>query len=197
MNKTIIWEDLNIQTDLETGMIEEISSDPEVTVMDKEMASEDQFFHSQIEEIIMSPFGMYHVKDFFNPMRQYNWHMGHTNFNITQDVSDKLEEIEGIERLQIVSRYRFIMAIGKVFNPDNVKNSIYKVLDASPMLSGEAEHKMEEIKGIYDKWCIHFISNEEWEYTTEADEDFESKVKSYIENQKKNGGILINHETKI
>lgn len=54
--------------------------------------------------------------------------VGHTNFNITQDTKSTLDSIEGVEVLKIMSRYRFFVGIGKMFEFKNVRKSIEKAL---------------------------------------------------------------------
>jgi len=50
--------------------------------------------------------------------------MGHTNFNITQDTLDNLNNMEGVEVLKICSRYRFFIGIGRMFDFKEVRQSI-------------------------------------------------------------------------
>jgi hypothetical protein len=50
--------------------------------------------------------------------------MGHANFDITPDIKDKLNKIEGVELLKICSRYRFFIGIGRMFNFKNVRKLI-------------------------------------------------------------------------
>jgi hypothetical protein len=54
--------------------------------------------------------------------------VAHTNFNITKDIRDKLNEISGVEILKIHSRYRFFIGIGKMFDFSNVRQDIEKAL---------------------------------------------------------------------
>ncbi len=54
--------------------------------------------------------------------------IGHTNFDITPKVKDKLNKIPGIEILKIFSRYRFFVGIGQMFDFQNVRYDIEKEL---------------------------------------------------------------------
>jgi hypothetical protein len=56
----------------------------------------------------------------------FNFWIGHTNFNITSDVAYVIENSEGVETLDIFTRYRFRIAIGKVFDESKVKTDISK-----------------------------------------------------------------------
>lgn len=50
--------------------------------------------------------------------------MGHTNFDITPSIKEKLNTVPGIEVLKICSRYRFFVGIGNMFNFADVRKDI-------------------------------------------------------------------------
>jgi len=50
--------------------------------------------------------------------------IGHTNFNLTEEIKNHLNKIEGIEVLKICSRYRFFIGIGKMFDFKSVREDI-------------------------------------------------------------------------
>lgn len=50
--------------------------------------------------------------------------IGHTNFDITQQIKNILDTIPGIEFLKIYSRYRFFIGIGKMFDFAEVRKLI-------------------------------------------------------------------------
>jgi hypothetical protein len=50
--------------------------------------------------------------------------IGHANFNITEDIKDTVDEVEGVEMLKIYSRYRFFVGIGKMFDFKQVRKDI-------------------------------------------------------------------------
>lgn len=52
--------------------------------------------------------------------------VGHTNFDITHEIKNTLDAIDGIEVLKVMSRYRFFIGIGKMFEFKNVRKSIEK-----------------------------------------------------------------------
>lgn len=54
--------------------------------------------------------------------------MGHTNFNITEEILDKLNSTEGVEILKICSRYRFFVGVGRMFDFTDVRQNIEKTL---------------------------------------------------------------------
>ena len=50
--------------------------------------------------------------------------MGHTNFNLTEDIKESLNEIDGVEVLKICSRYRFFVGVGRMFEFSDVRQRI-------------------------------------------------------------------------
>ena len=57
-------------------------------------------------------------------LSNYDCWIGHTNFDITPIVKDKLNKIPGIEVLKICSRYRFFIGIGNMFDFTDVRKTI-------------------------------------------------------------------------
>ena len=50
--------------------------------------------------------------------------LGHTNFNITKSVKERLENVRGVEVLKICSRYRFFIGVGRMFDFSEVRKEI-------------------------------------------------------------------------
>lgn len=63
----------------------------------------------------------------------FNFWVGHTNFSITSPIADLIEDVDGVESLDIFTRYRFRIAIGKVFDGaivmKEINDQIYQHLD--------------------------------------------------------------------
>lgn len=54
--------------------------------------------------------------------------MGHTNFNITHGIREKINKAEGVEILKVVSRYRFFLGIGRMFDFKDVRTNIENII---------------------------------------------------------------------
>lgn len=54
----------------------------------------------------------------------FNFWIGHTNFNITKKIADILQSIDGVETLDIFTRYRFRISFGKAFDERTIINNI-------------------------------------------------------------------------
>lgn len=50
--------------------------------------------------------------------------IGHTNFDITINTKNILDKIDGVEVLKILSRYRFFIGVGKLFDFKEVRQEI-------------------------------------------------------------------------
>ena len=61
-----------------------------------------------------------------NLVANFDCWMGHTNFDITEDIKNELDSTEGVEVLKICSRYRFFVGIGKMFDFKDVRKIIEK-----------------------------------------------------------------------
>lgn len=57
-------------------------------------------------------------------LSNYDCWMGHTNFDITNEIKDMLDLVDGIEMLKICSRYRFFIGIGRMFDFTDVRKII-------------------------------------------------------------------------
>ena len=61
-------------------------------------------------------------------LSNYDCWIGHCNFDITEEVRDLLDETPGIEVLKIISRYRFFIGVGKMFDFADVRKHIDEVI---------------------------------------------------------------------
>lgn len=76
--------------------------------------------------VIASPLGLIPYNEYTASSKIFNFWLGHSNFDITVKVKDAIEQTEGVEILDIFTRYRFRIAIGKCFNDADVMSTINK-----------------------------------------------------------------------
>jgi hypothetical protein len=132
MKRTIIWEKWR---DPFTGYDEdEIESDPEF-IPDESNPFEDPLYHNDIESqlknnankkvrVIATPMGLIPYNEYTASSKIFNFWVGHTNFDITHKISNLIEHIPGVETLDVFSRYRFRISIGKAFEDRVVMNTV-------------------------------------------------------------------------
>lgn len=83
--------------------------------------------------VIASPLGLIPYNEYTASGKIFNFWVGHTNFNISKGISNIIEKCCGVELLDIFTRYRFRIAIGKCFNDSEImsiiNDTIYTFLD--------------------------------------------------------------------
>ena len=74
--------------------------------------------------VIATPMGLIPYNEYTASGKIFNFWTGHTNFNITKNVARVIETTNGIETLDIFTRYRFRIGIGKAFEDRTIMKSI-------------------------------------------------------------------------
>jgi len=54
--------------------------------------------------------------------------VAHTNFNLTENIRNQLDRVEGVELLKVFSRYRFLVGVGRMFDFSEVRKEIEKII---------------------------------------------------------------------
>jgi len=54
--------------------------------------------------------------------------IAHTNFNLTENIKNELDGVEGVELLKVFSRYRFLVGVGRMFDFKEVRREIEKII---------------------------------------------------------------------
>ena len=67
-------------------------------------------FSQEVPKVVSTALGIFEIYDRNKPSNKYDCWIGHTNFDITQNVSDAIESVEGVEALEVMSRYTFFLA---------------------------------------------------------------------------------------
>ena len=79
---------------------------------------------SQTNEMINIPEGLANE---ISLATNFDCWIAHTNFNLTESIKNKLDQIEGVEMLKIFSRYRFLIGVGRMFNFSDVRQEIESI----------------------------------------------------------------------
>lgn len=75
-------------------------------------------------KVISTPMGIVPINEYTASSKIFNFWTGHTNFSITPNIVNIIESVDGVETLDIFTRYRFRIAIGKIFNSGEVMNKV-------------------------------------------------------------------------
>lgn len=128
------WADPFGQDDIEEAKeaLDEFTEDDEHSDIHEENKS-DKIINSQYVKVMATPMGIIPINENTASNKIFNFWMGHTNFDITKKIGSIIEESDGVESLDIFTRYRFRIAVGKAFNDSvvmrNINNQVYSYLD--------------------------------------------------------------------
>ena len=104
----------------------------ETELLDEDRNSLVEFPKMKSIRAITTPMGIIPYNELTAPGSIFNFWVGHTNFDLNNKVCKIIEKSEGVEILDIFSRYRFRIAIGKCFSDSetmaNINKELYRVL---------------------------------------------------------------------
>jgi hypothetical protein len=84
-------------------------------------------------KVIATPMGIIPMNDNTSSGKIFNFWLGHTNFNLTKGVCNIIESADGVETLDIFTRYRFRISVGKAFTDSsvmkNIQESVYEYIE--------------------------------------------------------------------
>ena len=73
--------------------------------------------------VIMTPMGMIPAPEHSDPQKVFDLWTAHTNFDITANILNLVENTAGVETVDVYTRYRMRVGIGKMFDAeDTIKN---------------------------------------------------------------------------
>ena len=148
-NPLIVWEkwvdpfgqelDDAKWTDYESSLsVKPEDDDEEISYIDEDdkdelSPDEDIIIPSQRPiRAIASPMGIIPYNELTAPGKIFNFWVGHTNFNITMNIAKLIEQCDGVEILDIFTRYRFRIGVGKCFNDaetmSEINNKLYEAI---------------------------------------------------------------------
>lgn len=130
MNK-IIWEKWNDPFGDNLDETKWNNYDDEDSDTDSELL-DDEYIKSKLNKpvkVIASPMGLIPYNEHTASSKIFNFWVGHTNFTITKKISDVIEQCSGVELLDVFTRYRFRIGIGKCFNDSETMKIIMDHID--------------------------------------------------------------------
>ena len=120
-------------------------------------------------KVLMSPIGMIPVMDHHYISDNFNLWIGHTNFDITPNIANTIQKIEGVETLEIYTRYRFRIGIGRAFDFNEVRLKIEDVIcgkrdykyNLTPELELDVKETINTLKQTHKYWAFCLFPNGE------------------------------------
>jgi|TARA_R100000479_G_scaffold164971_1_gene104030 hypothetical protein len=114
------FEDLELKSTEEVAEFEELEEEfKDADVNDIEQ----QMFQFLITDNGAVPINNNHSID-----KIFNFWTGHTNFSITPKIAKEIELVEGVEVLDVITRYRFRVGVGKLFKGNEVMSSVQRTI---------------------------------------------------------------------
>ena len=99
----------------------------EMEIYDEEMFAEKLPLINHIKSI-MTPFGIMPLTEQSLASEHFKFWVGHANFKLTENVYNIVGNTSGVETLDILTPYRFRIAIGKMFVDRDVMSTVRKNL---------------------------------------------------------------------
>jgi hypothetical protein len=111
-------EDMLIQRDEEADEIEEdeLSLEDEISMFEKPIKT------------IITPFGVLPLTEESLASSHFKFWVGHSNFKILKNYIKVIENCKGVESVDILTPYRFRIAVGKLFRDRSVMSDVRGVL---------------------------------------------------------------------
>ena len=191
--RKIAWEKWDVDL-IEEDAIEELM---EENTQEPELVEEALEFMNRIPKLVTTPMGMFQMHDKMNILNQFDCWMGYTNFDITHDVQNVIETIKGVELLSILTRYRFFVGTGKLFEfPDVRKEIENRLCKHEVVLNEETQAAVDAIKSVVSKdkyWTIFVSPTGQIEYVSTNNDEDEHYINSLVgleELKKTDGGLI-------
>ncbi len=114
---------------------------------------------------LTGPMGAIPLRESNLPSKLFNFWMGDTNFDITHDVQDAMASVPGVESLDVYTRYRFRLAVGRAFDERAVKDAVEAALQppAPPVEAVVKADPLDKYKkslaAKYPFWAICVLEN--------------------------------------
>lgn len=175
--KRIVWEKWRDSENYD-NTLQDLNQDAEISndEDDDEESVQMSMSVNIYPHIVRTPLGEYSVLDNNLPSKMFDCWIGHTNFPITQEEFEVLDlEIEGIDVLRIVSKYRFFIGVAKLFEFRDVANQINNILcDKAEALDENSLRELFFKSPNIKRWAAMVYPNGDVEYISSShDEDSE------------------------
>lgn len=131
--------------------------------------------------ILSTPFGPLSITEHSLAANQFDFWNMHTNFDITPEIFAEIEKVDGVETLNVLTRYRLRvgLSISGLFDGTIVKQNIEKTVQTyflnrfQQLLSKFDSSVIQKVSTIYEKisnehnnWLIYILPNGNVEVVT-------------------------------
>jgi hypothetical protein len=125
MNKPlIIWEKWQDPFGEKNDDIISYDQQDSVSQYEEDEQLADKVINETTSRVLLTPMGIIPYNDNTASCKIFNFWLGHTNFSISKTIAEIIENVDGVETLDIFTRYRFRIAVGKVFDDREIMRNI-------------------------------------------------------------------------
>lgn len=164
----------------------------EIEAFDEEIEDEDLML-PMLPNRVLTPMG--YIPD------DFNFWLGHTDFRLTTQMRNQIEEVDGVETIEIYTPYRFRLGIGMMFDEDEVKRNIQRAIGVKKQpLSNDIQEEIVKLKNNINKsyWAFYIAPNGESEmFQSDNMEEVYKKLEIYEKSQKLVGGHVEYYKTSV
>lgn len=149
---------------------------------------------------IETPIGVFNENSLLKPSSRWDCWIGHTNFDITKNILDAIEDTPGVEALKAMGRYSFFIGVARLFNIKDVRKEIETTLcsytEEEILSDDDVFEAVEKVKCQLDKekfWTIMVTADGSIEYVSsnEMNKSYLDNVNKLISLKNKLGGIIL------
>ena len=201
-HKTIAWESWNAKLE---GLYQENINEDQPTYLENENLQASEIIPSEMfiapPRVVNTPLGVYPEESLLKPSDRWDCWIGHTNFDITNNVAAKLDsEIDGVEALKILGRYSFFIGVAKLFNIAQVRKDIETLLcvytEQEVLNDSEMRVTVDLVKEQLESkkyWSLFVSAEGEFEYivSDEMDKRYLDGLNNLLEMKSLVGGIIL------
>ena len=188
MANKIAWEKWE---DIDLPQLEQIDDKEDMFFpdgeIDEELIAQLSFGPMMPVPKIRTPLGMFSIDDPLRPSKMFDCWIGHANFDLTAEMVMEIEKVDGIEAFKIMSRYRFFIGIGKLFNFRDVRQEIQDIIggESASINTMEDSEVIEVLKTQlmeFKRWAVFCSVDGFIDYIAtneDDDKEFELKLKDF------------------
>ena len=119
------WIDAFEEEDSEIDIDEEMNNVEELFTNEENLLEQEQLLKSTSHiRSIITPFGILPLTEETKASNRFKLWVGHSNFKLTEDFYKVIGQQPGIEALDILTPYRFRIAVGKMFVDRDVMTTL-------------------------------------------------------------------------
>jgi hypothetical protein len=80
--------------------------------------------------VLTGPMGIIPLRESNLPGKLFNFWMGDTDFTLSKEVESTIKRVRGVETLDLFTRYRFRLGVGRLFDEKVVMESVEKAVQS-------------------------------------------------------------------